>query len=87
MQIVNWRFETEDDGNLITKIKSIKHHFVEARFSDVFIAALSISLEKYFAAKRHPVPTHMTAVTPARIVAEGMIGDHDRRLYFKYFVY
>lgn len=73
MQIVNWRFETEDDGNLITKIKSIKHHFVEARFSDVFIAALSISFEKYFASKGHPVPTYMTAVIPARIVAEGRL--------------
>lgn len=72
-KIIAWYFETECDGDLITKIKSIKHNFVEARFSDIFLSALSISLEKYFASKKLPLPKYMTAVIPARIAAEGIL--------------
>lgn len=72
-KVVAWYFETDCDGDLITKIKSIKHNFVEARFSDVFLSALSITLEKYFASKELPLPKYITAVIPARIAAEGTL--------------
>lgn len=84
-QIITWRFETDEDDDLIKTIKSIKHHFVEARFSDIFLSALSISFEKYFASKGSSIPKYMTAVVPARIAAEGNFNSLLYILHYYYF--
>ena len=70
-QLISWRCENDGDGNLIDTIKSIKQHVANARFSDVFLAALSITFEKYFQKKGETIPDHLTAIIPARVASEG----------------
>lgn len=66
-----WRFENEDDQNLLDTMKSIKRNHQGVRFSDVLLSALSISFQNYFESKGNHIPNIMTAVIPARIEAEG----------------
>lgn len=66
-----WRFENDDDLDLLDTMKSIKRNFQGVRFSDVLLAALSISFQNYFESKGNHIPNEMTVVLPARIEAEG----------------
>lgn len=73
VQIVCWRFEHDDDLDLLNTMKSIKRNFQGVRFSDVLLSALSISFQNYFESKGDHIPNTMTAVVPARIEAEGCV--------------
>lgn len=65
-----WRFETDEDDGLLGTMKMIKRYYLGVRFSDVLLAALSISLQNYFESKGKRIPNSMTVVLPARIEAE-----------------
>lgn len=69
--MVCWRFEHDDEFNLLDTMKSIKRKFQGMRFSDVLLSALAISFQQYFEAKGNKIPNAMTVVLPARIEAEG----------------
>lgn len=71
-QIICWRFEDDDDLDLLDTMKSIKRNFQGVRFSDVLLSALSISFQNYFESKGDHIPNTMTVVVPARIEAEGL---------------
>lgn len=73
LQIVCWRFENNEDLDLLDTMKSIKRNFQGVRFSDVLLSALSISFQNYFESKGDHIPNSMTVVLPARIEAEGSL--------------
>lgn len=69
--MVCWRFENDDDRNLMASIKRIKRRSATARFSDIILTALSLSLEEHIADVSDSVPKDMTLVNIARFAPEG----------------
>ncbi|CAK9829330.1 hypothetical protein ANTRET_LOCUS6689 [Anthophora retusa] len=59
-------FKTPSDQKLFTKIQSIKS-ITGARFGDVLLAALSVSIHKYFLCMNEPVPTKLSVILPMKI--------------------
>ncbi|XP_031840556.2 uncharacterized protein LOC116430483 isoform X1 [Nomia melanderi] len=59
-------FKNTCDQRLFAKIQNIKS-ITGARFGDVLLAALSVSLHKYFIRASEPVPNSLSVVIPAKI--------------------
>nr|XP_003708536.1 PREDICTED: uncharacterized protein LOC100880924 isoform X2 [Megachile rotundata] len=59
-------FKNVNDQKLFTKIQNIKI-ITGARFGDVILAALSVSLHKYFLRVNEPVPSKLSVVLPTKI--------------------
>ncbi|XP_015429994.1 PREDICTED: uncharacterized protein LOC107186611 [Dufourea novaeangliae] len=59
-------FKNISDQRLFTKIQSIKS-ITGARFGDVLLAALSVSLHKYFVRTNEPIPDTLSVVLPTKI--------------------
>lgn len=70
-QVVCWRFENHDDRNLMESIRTIKRHSTGARFSDVILTALSLTIEEHIDAMDCSIPDDMTVVNITRFAAEG----------------
>ncbi|XP_033366890.1 uncharacterized protein LOC117243479 [Bombus vosnesenskii] len=59
-------FKNACNQRLFTKIQNIRS-ITGARFGDVLLAALSVSLHKYFLRMNEPVPTKLSVVLPMKI--------------------
>ncbi|XP_076287010.1 uncharacterized protein LOC143212282 [Lasioglossum baleicum] len=59
-------FKNSCDQRLFTKIQNIKG-ITGARFGDVLLAALSVSLHKHFVRTNEPIPDAMSVILPAKI--------------------
>ncbi|KOC60631.1 hypothetical protein WH47_07992 [Habropoda laboriosa] len=59
-------FKNPRDQKLFVKIQNIKS-ITGARFGDVLLAALSVSLHKYFLRMDEPVPTKLSVILPMKI--------------------
>ncbi|CAL7936347.1 unnamed protein product [Xylocopa violacea] len=59
-------FKNACDQKLFTKIQNIRS-ITGAKFGDVLLAALSVSLHKYFLRMNEPVPTKLSIVLPMKI--------------------
>ncbi|XP_043587412.1 uncharacterized protein LOC122569844 isoform X2 [Bombus pyrosoma] len=59
-------FKNACNQRLFTKIQNIRS-ITGARFGDVLLAALSVSLHKYFLRINEPVPTKLSVVLPMKI--------------------
>ncbi|XP_034178397.2 uncharacterized protein LOC117603390 [Osmia lignaria lignaria] len=59
-------FKNTIDQKLFTKIQNIKI-ITGARFGDVILAALSVSLHKYFLRMNEPIPSKISVVLPMKI--------------------
>lgn len=70
-KVVSWIHEEETSGTRwVEIIKRTKRQVPGARFSDVFLTALSSSLQKYFNQKSDEIPKDITVVLPTRIERE-----------------
>ncbi|XP_053659029.1 uncharacterized protein LOC128708096 [Anopheles marshallii] len=70
-KVVSWIQEDHNsDTNLVEIIKRTKRLIPGTRFSDVFLTALSSSLETYFTSQTSKPPKNLTVVLPARIEKE-----------------
>lgn len=72
LQIVCWRFEKDDDKNLVSSIKLIKQSVEGIRFSDVLLTAFSLSVKKYVESIEKTVPDKITVVHIVRFKPEGI---------------
>ncbi|XP_053995086.1 uncharacterized protein LOC128885206 [Hylaeus volcanicus] len=59
-------FKNASDQKLFTKIQNIKS-ITGARFGDVFLAALSASLHKYFLNMNEPTPNKLSVILPTKL--------------------
>ncbi|XP_033340305.2 uncharacterized protein LOC117228585 [Megalopta genalis] len=59
-------FKNNYDQRLFTKIQNIKS-ITGARFGDVILAALSVSLHKHFVRTKEPTPDAISVILPAKI--------------------
>uniref|UniRef100_A0A6E8W687 WS_DGAT_C domain-containing protein n=1 Tax=Anopheles coluzzii TaxID=1518534 RepID=A0A6E8W687_ANOCL len=70
-KVVSWIHEDHNrDTRWVEIIKRTKRLLPGTRFSDVFLTALSSSLETFFASKNGTSPKNLTVVLPARIEKE-----------------
>uniref|UniRef100_A0A182FB39 O-acyltransferase WSD1 C-terminal domain-containing protein n=2 Tax=Anopheles albimanus TaxID=7167 RepID=A0A182FB39_ANOAL len=73
-KIVSWiheeNIQTSNEATMIDIIKRTKRRLPGTRFSDVFLTALSASLEQYFSTRSEHPPKSITVVLPARIEQE-----------------
>ena len=70
-KVVSWIHEDHNrDTRWVEIIKRTKQLLPGTRFSDVFLTALSSSLETFFASKNGTSPKNLTVVLPARIEKE-----------------
>lgn len=69
-KVVSWLNESDTDVDLLSTIKMVKRRIPGARFSDIFLTALSSSLYNYFSKHSEHSPTDITVVLPARIQKE-----------------
>lgn len=70
-KVVAWYFDpcsSDDPDNLLDTVKRVKRRVNDVTFTDVFLAALSDSLEAYFMGVGCDVmPTSVTVAMPARM--------------------
>ncbi|XP_058053823.1 uncharacterized protein LOC131205651 [Anopheles bellator] len=71
-KVVSWLYEENTGHTMVDIIKRTKRLLPGTRFSDVFLAALSSSLEQYFRNRCDQLPPaqSLTVVLPARIEKE-----------------
>ncbi|XP_050092935.1 O-acyltransferase WSD-like [Anopheles aquasalis] len=73
-KVVSWiheeNIQDNSEATMVDIIKRTKRLLPGARFSDVFLTALSASLEQYFSTRSEDPPQSITVVLPARIEQE-----------------
>lgn len=73
-KVVSWiheeNIQTNNEATMVDIIKRTKRLLPGTRFSDVFLTALSASLEQYFSTRSEHPPKSITVVLPARIDQE-----------------
>ncbi|XP_049543862.1 O-acyltransferase WSD-like [Anopheles darlingi] len=73
-KVVSWiheqNIQTNNETAMVDIIKRTKRLLPGTRFSDVFLTALSASLEQYFSTRNEHPPKSITVVLPARIEQE-----------------